>query len=138
MSDSHDEDEELQFYYYGLFRALKRYRFATVLGWLIVVIGCASVPVGCNLVGTLSLIDLALSCSTLLSGLALVQQGISSLEAYITVPFPAGDAQREPRVWVHELIQLMKDVDDGGWQEAMAAIRRMKDMAATHGLPALN
>jgi hypothetical protein len=129
----------LEFYYVGLYRALKRYRFATVLGWLIVLLGCASVPLGCGYAGEHGLIDLALSCCTIVSGLALVQQGISSLAAYVRIPFPVtGDTDAASRPWVGELVQLMKDVDDGGWQDAHAAIRTLKAMAVTHGLPGLN
>lgn len=129
----------MQFYYFGLYRALKRYRFATVLGWVIVFIGCASVPLGCELVGTHALTDLTLSCCTVVAGLTLVQQGISSLAEYINVPFPTDDGTGTiPRAHVDELVQLMKDVDEGGWQEAHAAIRTLKEMATTRGLPALN
>jgi hypothetical protein len=139
MSELPPSDAALQFYYFGLYRALKRYRFAIIFGWAVVFIGCASVPLGCEFVGTPALVDLTLSCCTVVAGLALVQQGISSLAAYINVPFPIEDTSGAvPRGRVDELIQLMKDIDEGGWQEAHAAIRTLKEMASTHGLPALN
>jgi hypothetical protein len=37
-----------------------------------------------------------------------------------------------------EIIEIMKDVDEGGWQEAYAAIDRMEALRTKYGLPALN
>jgi hypothetical protein len=41
-------------------------------------------------------------------------------------------------VIIREIVKLMKDVYDGGWQEANAALRRLKAMETAYGLPALN
>jgi len=133
-------EAELQFYYFGLYKVLRRYRFMTILGWFVVAFGVVSVPLGWNVGRSHELIDLALSCFTIVAGLAVVQQSISSLDAYISVPFPSsgmgnGGVGQSPILI--EILQLMKDIDDGGWQEAYAAIGALKKMEKMYGLPAL-
>ena len=139
MTASAPTEGELQFYYFGLYAVLKRYRFMTMLGWLIVLLGCASVPFGWEVERT-GLIDLALSCCTIVAGLALVQQSVSSLASYINVPFDRarlGDSAEDNSVVVKEIKNLMNEIEEGGWQEAYAALRALREMSERHGLPPL-
>jgi hypothetical protein len=134
-------ERELHFYYFGLYKALKRYRFSTVLGWLIVLVGCSAVPLGWQLGGPRGAIDIVLSVCTVVAGLVVVQQAVASLSSYLTVPFASttdGEQLQEPPLVIKEIIDLMNDVEAGGWQEAYAAIRKLKEIETSRGLPALD
>jgi hypothetical protein len=138
MNSTSPTEVELQFFYFGLYRILRRYRFTTILGWLVVLIGAVSTPLGWEFGRPHGLIDLALSTGTIAAGLMLVQQSVSFLDAYVNVPFPtSSDGGWGQSAAIHEITQLMKDIDEGGWQEAYAAIGILKRMEAKHGLPAL-
>lgn len=132
-------DVELQYYYIGFYRVLKRYRSTSILGWAIVFLGCASVPFGWDLGRTTGFIEVVLSGLTILAGLALVWQNISALDEYIRVPFPSSsnDNATERSELIAEIRSIMKEVDDGGWWEASAAIGKLTEMQVKHGLPAL-
>jgi hypothetical protein len=129
-------DAELRYYYFGFHEALKRYRTITIIGWMVVVIGCVSFPVGWSVGRPGGIVDIALSFATVVAGLGLVWQSISSLDAYIRIVLPfVHNGEQHPMI--HEVAEIMKDVDDGGWQEAYAAIRKMEDLQSKYGLPAL-
>jgi len=129
-------DAELRYYYLGFHKVLKRYRTITIIGWMVVVIGCVSFPVGWSVGRPGGLIEIALSCSTVVAGLGLVSQSISSLEAYVRIVLPfAHNGEQHPMI--HEVVEIMKNVDDGGWQEAYAAIRKMEELQPKYSLPAL-
>ncbi len=129
---------EIQYFYTGFYKALKRYRSTSLLGWTIVLLGCLSVPVGWNLGRKLGLIEVLLTVLTVLAGLTVVWQNISALEQYIRVPFPTDvEATDEPSSAISEIQDLMKEVDEGGWQEAYAAIRRLNEIQSKYGLPKL-
>lgn len=127
-------DAELQYFYSGFYRALKRYRSTSLLGWTMVFLGCASFPLRWNLGNTIGAVEVVLSALTVLAGLALVWQNISALEQYLRVPFPA--SPDEPII--AELKDVMHEVDQGGWQEAYAAIRRLIEIQRKHNLPGLD
>ena len=138
MSEQLLSDTETQLYYFGLYRALKRYRLAILLGWAIVVLGVSSIVIGCRLAGLQSLLELALSVCTTAAGLGLVQLGISSLGEYVRLLMQsAADAKRGEGGVMEEIIRLMEDIDQGGWQEALSALKKLEGMATTHGLPPL-
>jgi len=138
MNSTSPTEAELQFFYFGLYKILKRYRFTTILGWLIVFIGAASTPLGWEFGRPHGLIDVALSMGTIAAGLMLVQQSVSFLDAYINVPFPtSSNGGWGQSAAINEINQLIKDIDEGGWQEAYAAIGILKRMEAKYGLPAL-
>ncbi len=129
-------DGELRYFYFGFHQTLKRYRSMTFIGWLVVVIGCVSFPVGWSMGRHGGIIDIVLSCATIGAGLGLVSQSISLLETYMKIALPfAFNGGHHPLV--HEVIDIMRDVDDGGWQEAYAAIRKVEDLQAKYGLPPL-
>jgi hypothetical protein len=134
-------DDELRFYYFGLYAVLKRYRFMTLLGWFVVAVGVVSFMLAWDVGREHGVIDTMLACGCAIAGLALVQNSIASLSSYVAVPFrsaevDAGDAGKSPVVL--EIVTLMKDVEDGGWQEAYAAIRKLKELESRYGLPSLN
>lgn len=135
-ADKTPSEAELRYFYFGFYRSLSRYRSLTIIGWVVVVIGCLSFPVGWSVGRPGGIIDIALSCATIVAGLGLVSQSISSLESYmkITLPFTFNDGQHP---LVHDAVDIMKDVDEGGWQEAYAAIRKMEDLQKKYGLPPL-
>lgn len=138
MSTPLPNDSELQFLYFGLFRALQRYRTTTLLGWGIVLIGFASIPLGWNTGSVHGLVDLALSASTMLAGLLAVQQSTVWLESYVRIRFPLATDRPEATSFVSEAVGLMKDIDEGGWQEAYAAIGRLRQFEKKYGLPQLD
>ena len=127
---------ELRFYYFGFVKALKRYKTTTILGWLIAAIGCASFPLGWSMGRPGGIVEIALSCAVIVSGLGLVWQGIVTLEGYIRIALPGGnDGMQHPMV--HQVLEIMKEVDDGGWQEAYAAIGKVEALTEAYALPPL-
>lgn len=141
MSSDLPTEQELQFYYHGFYAVLRRYRSMTLIGWLVVAIGFVSFLLGWNASMEHGIIDVLLSCSCVLCGLALVQQSIASLSSYLKVPFPKAAIDTEESV-PHEVVtvleELMKEIDEGGWQEAYAAIGKLRQMETTRGLPPLS
>lgn len=131
-------DSELHYFYFGLHTALKRYRFATIVGWIVVALGVASVPLGWEWGRPHGLLDLALSLLTIFAGLTLVQQSVVYLESYLHVPFPLPPANPEEPDTITalpEIKELMNDIDMGGWQEAYTGISRLKEIGEKHQLP---
>ena len=129
-------DIELRFYYSGFFKALKRYRTITIIGWLVVGIGCVSFPVGWSLGRPNGIIEIGLSCATIVAGLGLVWQGIVTLERYVRIALPC-DHNGEQHPLIHRILEIMKDVDEGGWQDAYAAIRKVEQLGVEFSLPPL-
>ena len=135
-TDRAPSETELRYFYFGFLRSLTRYRSMTIIGWLVVVVGCLSFPVGWSVGRSGGIIEIVLSCATIVAGLGLVSQSISSLESYLKIALPfTFNGDRHP--FVHEVVDIMKDVDDGGWQEAYAAIRKMEDLRTKYDLPPL-
>jgi hypothetical protein len=132
-------EHELQYYYFGFYRALKRYRSASLLGWSIVFLAMISVPFGWNLGRTAVFIEVVLTLLTILAGLALVWHTISALEEYVRIPFAQSETRPDAALspLLKEIQSLMKEVDDGGWQEAYAAIGTLKAMEEKYALPKL-
>ncbi len=132
------EEAELRFYYFGLYAVLRRYRAMTVVGWIIVAIGLASVPLSWRLGTPHGLVDTLLSAGTVIAGIVVVQQNVASLAAYLHVPFrerPGGTTPPPPAIQYIE--ELMHDIDEGGWQDAYAAIEKLEQMQDSYGLPPL-
>jgi len=133
-------EAELQFYYFRFYRVLKRYRTMTLIGWSVVLVGSASVPLGWNIGRPGGLIELTLSGFTILAGLALVWQSVTSLDEYVKIPYPSqqsGNGNGETPVVLGEIMEIMQDVADGGWQEAYAALRKINELGMKHGFPSL-
>ena len=98
-------------------------------------------PLGWQFGGIRGAIDIVLSVSTIVAGLVVVRQAIASLSSYLTIPFASTmieEQSQEPPPAIKEIIDLMNDVEAGGWQEAYAAIRKLKEMETSHSLPALD
>jgi len=134
-------DDELRFYYFGFYTVLKRYRSMTLLGWLVVAVGLMSFMLAWNVGREHGIVDTMLACGCASAGLALVQNSVASLSSYVAVPFRStvgstGDTEQVPAV--REMVALMKGVDEGGWQDAYTAIRKLKELESTYGLPSLN
>lgn len=129
--------EELEFYSHGFHRALKRFRGTTVFGWLLVLAGTAGIPFGWEFGRFHGSIDLALCGGTIIAGLVVVHQSIVSLSTYIRNPLAKQTGLDEgwaPPQWKIEITELMKEVDEGGWQEAYAAIAELRKIGMRHGL----
>lgn len=139
MTPSAPSPDQLEFYYHGFHRVLRRYRSATITGWVITFAGVAGIPLGWNAGRTHGLLDLLLCGCAIAAGLILVSEAVSFLGAYAAVPFPPASpdtgSDGEPEL-VQEIRLLMKEVESGGWQEAYAAIGTLKALGLRHGLPA--
>jgi len=130
-------ETELRYYYFGFYRILRRYRIAILLGWTVVVVGCASVPLGWSLGRPGGVLEIGLSCATLAAGLALVSQTISGLESYVRISVPSvGNGGQHPVI--DEITALMTDVDQGGWTEARTALEHLMGLESRYGLPPLS
>ena len=134
-------EAELGFYYFGFYAFLRRYRVMTILGWTIVFLGLASIPLSWRLGTPHGLVDTLLSLGTMVAGLAVVQQSVASLAAYLHVPFserPGPGTTTPPHPAVQHIEEMMRDIDEGGWQEAYAAVRKLEQMHDSFGLPPLS
>jgi hypothetical protein len=131
-------EAELGFYYFGLYTVLRRYRVMTILGWSIVLLGFASVPLSWRLGTPHGLMDTMLSVGTMVAGLAVVQQGVASLGSYLRVPFSKRqETVTAPHPAIQYIEELMREIDEGGWQEAYSAITKLEHLHDTYGLPPL-
>ena len=129
---------ETEFYYHGFYRALRRYRMATITGWIIVFAGIAGIPLGWNTGSMHGALDMVLCGGTIIAGLLAVSEAVSFLGAYVAVPFPAlhaAEGAGPEEGLVAEIRVIMKDVDRGGWQEAYAAIGMLERLGVRYGLP---
>lgn len=134
--------DELQFYYFGLYRALKRYRVVVVIGWIVVAVGCMGIVHGWDLTRFHGLLDVGMAAFTVLAGLALVHNGVASLSAYVSIRFRRaepgeGSSTGSHEQAVREILDMIQDIEAGGWQEAFSAMRRLREMQERYGLPAL-
>lgn len=112
----------------------------TLIGWGVVLFGCVGIGLRWRAGDPFELVDLLLSAATILAGLALVQHSVESLSAYVQIPYPDSTqpghaAGRGPAI--QEIRELIKEIDEGGWQEAFLALRRLRGMEQRHGLPPL-
>ena len=121
---------EVEYFVTGFLRVLRRYRFMSTLGWLAVMAGFVSLYVGWSHGMPHGLIDLALSCLAILSGILVVQQAIASLQEYVSLPAGASDHPA-----VTEIRVLMEQIRKGGWREATGAIRRLNTIVTNHDIP---
>jgi|WetSurMetagenome_2_1015567.scaffolds.fasta_scaffold653654_1 hypothetical protein len=138
MSPVPPAPEEIAFYYHGLYRALHRYRTATIVGWIIVFAGLAGIPLGWRSSSMHGLLDMMLCGGTIVAGLVVVSEAVSFLAAYTGVRFPStpSDPAADAEVGlVQDVRRLMNDVEEGGWQEAYAAIGALKTLGTRYGLP---
>jgi hypothetical protein len=137
MQRSPHEEAELAYCYFGFASSLRRYRRMTVLGWVVVAAGFLSLMIGWREGTPHGLLDLVLSVLAIAAGIGLVQQSVMSLEAYVrskTILFAAVPATNRPPA-INEMIALMDDVETGGWQEAYAALGKLRTLGTVHGLP---
>jgi hypothetical protein len=131
-------EAELRFYYFGLYAVLRRYRAMTILGWVIALLGLASVPLSWHLGTPHGLVDTLLSLGTVVAGLAVVQQSVTALASYLHVPFGERQEDRPERnPTIRYIEDLMRDIDGGGWQDAYSAIEKLEQLRDSHGLPPL-
>jgi hypothetical protein len=97
-----------------------------------------SIPLAWNLGRRGEVVDVSLTVMTILAGLVVVWQNIAALEQYIRVPFPtATDSAGETSLPIKEIKNVMKEVDDGGWQEAYEALQRLREIQMKYSLPQL-
>jgi len=122
-------DPEIEYYYTGFLRVLRRYRLMIMLGWIIVFAGFGSLFLGWTLGLPHGLIDLSLSVLLILAGILVVQQSIAALQEYVSVAFRPG--QHDALAEIHS---IMEEIRRGGWREATGGIRKVEDIAAKHEL----
>jgi hypothetical protein len=123
--------EQLQFFHADFLTVLRRHRYMTLAGWLVVIVGLAAVPLSWRFGSPHGLIDTLLAVCTILAGLLVVQQAVTALTTYVHTPFPKGEDE-EPAV--AEIRALMKEVDEAGSWEAILAIGRLEDIAERYQL----
>lgn len=131
-------DGLLGYYYYGFHSALVRYRALTIQGWAVTAIGAAGLFVSWGDRSDLFTIIVALAAAV--AGLALVHQSVAALDAYVRVPFPrpaSGSPPAEIEGGIDECARLMEEIDRGGWQEALAAVRALRTMEVRFSFPPL-
>lgn len=127
---------ELRYYYFGFYKALKSYRTMTLLGWSVVATGCACGFLVINAGRSLGPFGFVLAAAVVVAGLGLVWQSISTLESYVRIILPPAPGETKPP-FINDVAIIMKEVDDGGWQEAYGAIRKMEELRTTYELPPL-
>lgn len=132
------QDPALNFFYFGFFHALRRFRTFTIAGWLLAgsAVGAIALRWGPVWSGDLASV---LVCALLFTGgVAIVHVNLTALMSYVRVPFPPPDAEGgnvQCAEAVREILPLMKEVDEGGWQEAFRAMESLRSIGARFGLP---
>jgi hypothetical protein len=129
------ETDALDFYYHGLYGALKRFRAFALLGWGVVVASAAVLYLGRDLVRPASWFVPLLCAGAAASGIALVQAGIAGLTAYVRIPWPWPEDDGSPREHLRALKEVMEAVDRGGWREASTALDALEKIGRDAGLP---
>jgi len=107
----------------GFLEALKRYRRVTLVGWMVAAGGAMALVLRWRSPGLLGLLDIVLSAATIAAGILLVSYGIEGLSAFIRTALAALHKEE-----LTELRELMEEVEDGGWQDAFAALARVRRM----------
>ncbi len=130
-------EAEMSFYYHGFLSALRRYRALALIGWAAVAAGFLFLMLDWRAEATHGLLDIALSVLTMTAGVGLVQAGVASLDAYVRIPARELQGKRGevPPAPLGEILELMGEVATGGWQEAFAAIRRLRAIGRSSGFP---
>jgi hypothetical protein len=136
MNEPRVEHDALEFYYYGFYAALRRFRAFAVVGWLVALLGFAAFFFAWDLVRPWGWFSLLLCCANVVSGIAVVQIAVGALDAYVRIPC-SYDGSRENGAAgvVEELRSIMKEVEEGGWREAQVAIRGLLLVGERFGLP---
>jgi hypothetical protein len=138
MPDESVRDPALDYFYFGFYRALRRFRASTVTGWCVTGAGIAALALRWDSVWRGDLTG-GILCGLLIgAGILLVQQGVTELSQYTEIPFPhprvPGGSDAEGRT-VTELAGLMEEVGKGGWQEAVHALATLRAVGEQFGLP---
>ena len=134
MTDAHQG--LLGYYYFGFHSALIRYRALTMLGWAVTALGAVGLLFAWH--DGSDLFAFALAVGAAVAGIALVQGSVAALDQYVRVPFPVpGEFQGEIAGGIAECARLMEEIDRGGWQEALAALRALGLMHERFSFPPL-
>jgi hypothetical protein len=130
------DEAALEFYYYGFYAALKRFRSVAGAGCLVTGAGAGAFMVRWQLARFPGWLDIVVCLGCVVAGIAVVQTAVAALTAYVRVPFPlpVTPAGEQEEIF-GRLRELMQDVEDGGWREAREAIRRVRELGEQHGLP---
>jgi hypothetical protein len=134
MLEHHAQDPALQFFYFGFYDALRRFRRLTISGWLVAAAGVAAVVLRWGPFWSGDLAALSLCGLLLASGLLLVHTSVSGLSAYVRVPFPAPE-RTEHAPAIAEILPLLKAVEEGGWQDALNAQKAVRGIGERYRLP---
>jgi hypothetical protein len=137
MPDAGVQDPALEFFYFGFYRALRRFRAATIAGWCVAAAGIAVCALRWDAVWRGDLATAGLCGLLIVAGVLLVQQSVTELSLYVRIPFPR-PSEPEPGAGgaIGELALLLADVDGGGWQEAVRALAEVRTLGARYSLPA--
>jgi len=131
----HDESqpplsaEEAEYYYHGFRRILRRFGVMSVLGWGIVLVGFTGLLFAWNQGLPHELIDILLALSTIVAGVLVVQQAVTGLQEYLSLPRSPAEG-RHPAV--AEIQLLMSDLRRGGWREARKGTSELERIASRH------
>lgn len=139
MPDVPARDPALEFYYFGFYRALRRFRVTTVAGWCVATAGVAAIVLRWEPVWSGDLAGGLLCALLVAAGVLLVQQGVSELTWYTHIPFPVTTPGNDEEVHmqgaVAELSGIMEGVKEGGWQDALQALAALRGVAERYHLP---
>jgi hypothetical protein len=138
MLEQSARDPALDFFYFGFFQALRRFRFFTMTGWLLAGAGVGAIALRWGPVWSGDPVSIVLCGLLFTGGIVIVQASIAALGSYVRIPFPPpppGSADMEHLQAVEEILPLLKEVDEGGWQEAFRAMVSLREIGSRHGLP---
>jgi hypothetical protein len=138
MPDSPVRENALQFFYFGFHHVLRRFRVTVIAGWCIAGAGGAALAFRWGPLWEGDLAGGILCALLIVAGVLLVQQGVTELSNYVQVPFPSPPDTEEHRDLcsaVGELSLVMKEVEEGGWQDALQALAAVRAIGERYGLP---
>jgi hypothetical protein len=138
MLERSAQDAAREFYYFGFFRALQRFRTFTIIGWILAASGVAAMVLRWAPFWTGDLTALVLCALLIASGIVIVHVNVAALTAYLQIPFPPlkpDEGNTEFADAVGEIVPLMKEVDEGGWQDAFRVLHSLRAIGVRYGFP---
>lgn len=138
MLERSAQDAAREFYYFGFFRALRRFRTFTIIGWMLAASGVAALVLRWAPFWAGDLAAMMLCALLIISGIIVVHVSVAALTEYLHVPFPPPvleEGNTELAHAVGEIAPLMKEVDEGGWQDAFRVLHGLRSIGARYGFP---
>jgi len=120
-----------------LYAALRRHRRTTIMGWTVTAAGCVGMIRGWDLLSSRDIVSVGISLVAIVAGILLVHESVgflAALSAWLQNEPPPAEADPVARELHARLKEIAREIDNGGWQEAFAALGQVRTLAASYGI----